>query len=95
MAVTKEDINRWFKHHSPNPSQSRRYEIINSAAKQLALAIIICTPPCADQTAAVRKVREARMTANAAIACEENEANDNKGGRSAEDERKRTQIPHA
>jgi hypothetical protein len=31
--------------------------------------IVALTPPSADQTAAIRKVREAVFTANAAIAC--------------------------
>lgn len=38
--------------------------------KTLAHLIYELTPPGADQQAAIRKVREAIMTANAAIACE-------------------------
>jgi len=36
---------------------------------ELALVILEHTPPSADQSAAIRKVREAVMTANASIAC--------------------------
>ena len=42
------------------------YEII----KELATAILNNVPPSADQSTAIRLVREAVMTANAGIACE-------------------------
>ena len=42
--------------------------------------ILLNTPPCADQSAAIRLVREAVMTANASIVCERSEASsDDKG----------------
>lgn len=57
-----------FSYHAPEPGDAEKYEAIRGAAKDLARAIIDNTPGSADQTAAIRKVREAVMTANASIA---------------------------
>lgn len=67
--ITQTDIDNWFTYHSSTANQIPKYEEIRNAAKQLAEVIIGNTPSSADQTAAIRKVREAVMTANAAIAC--------------------------
>ena len=68
--ITQDQIDRWFVYHAPVPGQAARYGELRDAAKMFAETIVRLTPPSADQTAAVRKVREAVMTANAAIACE-------------------------
>jgi len=65
------ELDNIFSYHSPKPGQPERYERIRQAAKELSRTIIECTPVCADQSAAIRKVREAVMTANAAIAINE------------------------
>lgn len=62
---------QWFTYHQPHGTQPERYERIRAHGRALAQVIVECTPEGADQSAAVRKVREAVMTANAAIACEE------------------------
>ena len=62
------DIENIFKFHAPTDVQLVAYDEIQSAAKNLAAVIIAHTPPSADQTAAIRKVREAVMTANASVA---------------------------
>jgi hypothetical protein len=62
------DINNIFTYHSPTPEQLPKYEAIRAKAKELGLVIVENTPPSADQTAAIRLLREAVMTANAAIA---------------------------
>lgn len=64
------DLDNWFKYHAPQVGQPERYEAIRKAGHALALVIATQAPQCADQMAAIRKVREAVMTANAAIACE-------------------------
>jgi len=69
--MTYEELDNMFTYHAPKGDQTMRYEQIRHAAKMLAKAIIDNTPKSADQTAAIRKVREAMMTANAAIACNE------------------------
>jgi hypothetical protein len=64
------DLDNLFDYHAPKPDQLPRYAKVRAAAKQFAQAIVDNTPASADQTAAVRKVSEAAMTANAAIARE-------------------------
>ena len=57
-----------FSYHPPEGTQPTQYEAIRATAKELAHVICANTPPSADQTAAIRKLRECVMTANAAIA---------------------------
>lgn len=64
-------IENWFTYHESKGDQEKRYTAIREKAKELAYAIEEMTPSCPDQTAALRKLREAVMTANAAIACNE------------------------
>lgn len=61
-------INLMFSYHPPSIDTNRKYEAIREAAKYFAKVVVMNTPPSADQTSAVRKIREAVMTANAAIA---------------------------
>lgn len=69
--MTHEQIDHWFQHHPPQDLATvNKYHAVREAGKQFALAILEHTPPSADQTAAIRHVRDAVMTANAAIACE-------------------------
>lgn len=63
--VTLENV---FSYHSPNPVQVTRYNELRAAAKDFAFWILANCPDCADRAAALRKVREALMTANASIA---------------------------
>lgn len=65
----QDKIDNWFRYHPPEGDDAQRYEAIRAAGKAFAEAIAAHTPPSADQTAAIRKVREAVMTANAAVAC--------------------------
>jgi len=67
------DIDSLFTYHAPTEHQAMRYDCIRRQAKELAKVIVECTPKSADQTAAIRKLRECVMTANAAIALEEKE----------------------
>ena len=69
MPITQSDLDNWFVYHSPSSEQIPKYQANRESAKNLAEVIVNNTPPCADQTAAIRLVREASMTANAAIAC--------------------------
>jgi hypothetical protein len=68
--ITNAQMDNWFTYHAPRPGQAEKYQHIRTAAKILADTIQKNTPEGADQVMAVRKVREAMMTANAAIACE-------------------------
>lgn len=59
----------WFEYHAPKPEQVEQYNTLRAAALQFANVVLACTPNGPDQTTAIRKIREAVMTANAAIAC--------------------------
>lgn len=66
----KDQLKRWFTHHSPTADQLLKYQAIRDAGLHLAEVIVDNTPASADQSAAICLVREACMTANAAIACD-------------------------
>ena len=68
ISMASMDIDNIFSYHAPEGDQPLKYAAIREAAKNLARVIVDNTPPCADQTAAIRKVREAVFTANASIA---------------------------
>jgi hypothetical protein len=63
------DLANLFNYHPPVGNQPDRYSRLRQAAKVFAAEIVFLTPAGPDQSAAIRKVREAVMTANAAIAC--------------------------
>jgi len=63
------DIDNWFMHHPPVGDQVELYKSVRDAGRDMAAVILECSPSSADQSAALRKVREAVMTTNAAIAC--------------------------
>jgi hypothetical protein len=66
---TLENLDQLFTYHRPTAVTIPKYEAINAAAKALAKAILETAPDCADRSAAIRLVTQARMQANAAIAC--------------------------
>lgn len=68
--ITESDLVMMFTYHAPTGDQPERYTRIRQEGLELAATILRNTPSSADQTAAIRKVREAVMTANAAIALE-------------------------
>jgi len=70
MAITQADVENIFTYHAPKGDQPQRYQAIRDAAKNLALVIVANTQSSADQTAAIRLLRESVMTANASIALE-------------------------
>ena len=68
--TTPEDVTHMFTYHAPKPDHVPKYQELRKAAEEFAQTILRVTPSCPDQTVAIRKVREAVMTANAAIALE-------------------------
>ena len=62
-------IQNWFTYHKPDEDDIGKYHAIRESALDLARIIDDVCPDCADKSAAIRKVREAVMTANASIAC--------------------------
>lgn len=63
-------LDNWFMYHAPTPEQRVSYETIRHDAKHFARTIVNETPPGADQSAALRLLRECVMTANQSIACD-------------------------
>jgi hypothetical protein len=66
---TDDDLQNWFTYHPPTAEDVDRYLSIREGALQFARVINEECPNGPDKTTAIRKVREAVMTANAAIAC--------------------------
>lgn len=65
------DIDNIFTYHPPTQDQIDRYEVIRDVAREFAGTIVRNTPASAEQTRAIRKLQEAVMFANAAIAINE------------------------
>ena len=63
-----DQIEQLFTYHSPTEEQKQDYVDIRSKAMELARLIDTKCPASPDRTAAIRKLRECVMTANAAIA---------------------------
>jgi hypothetical protein len=57
-----------FSYHPPTGETLPKFQAINQAAKNFAEIVLQNCPSSADRSDAIRKIREARMTANAAIA---------------------------
>lgn len=66
-------IKEWFIYHAPNAGQVERYGKLRDKARELAELFIELSPQCADQTVALRMLRECNMMMNATIACNEKE----------------------
>ncbi len=64
-------VQEYFRVQPHSEDQQTRCKVIREAGNALAQAILVSTKQCADQTAAIRKVREATMTAVQAISLEE------------------------
>lgn len=67
-SVDEEQLDNIFRYHAPDEVQIERYSELRAYAKAFARSILRHCPASADRTAALRKVREAVMTANASIA---------------------------
>ncbi len=62
------DLDHIFHLHHLEPADSLKLVKIRDAAMAFAAVVLANTPACADQDAALRKIREAVWTANAAVA---------------------------
>lgn len=67
---TPKELDEMFTHHAPSADQQRRQQAVRAAAREFAQAIVENSRPGPDQSAAIRKVREAQMTANVGISLE-------------------------
>ncbi|MEI9953622.1 MAG: hypothetical protein WDO74_32725 [Pseudomonadota bacterium] len=57
-----------FKHHPVTPEKLTQFDAIHAAARHFAEVILANTPEGADQRTSLRRLREAAMIANAAVA---------------------------
>lgn len=62
------DLENIFTYHAPDKKDLEDYRAIREAAKVFAATILNHSPKCDDQSVAIRRVREAVMSANASIA---------------------------
>jgi len=67
--MTNEQLENWFTYHKPTEDDQVAYAKLRSSALDFAKAINALCPESADKTYAMRLVRMATMTGNAAIAC--------------------------
>ena len=56
-----------FLYHPWNDEQTKKGEEVRAALMAAMRVIVICVPPSPDRSAAIRKLREARMDCNSAI----------------------------
>jgi len=70
--ITAENLNEIFSYHD-QVWKIPYYAEVRKVARELAEVILRTCPDCADRTAALRKLRETVMTANASIALTQEE----------------------
>lgn len=63
----EEKVLNVVSYHSPNPDEVAQIGRVREATANLILTIVKNCPASADRSAAIRKAREAMMTANASI----------------------------
>jgi len=66
--MPRDPLDEFFRYHPPTPEDLPKYAAINQAAKNFAEVVRANCPDSADYRDAIRKIREARMIANAAVA---------------------------
>lgn len=70
FSQVEQDILDTFDHHVPNEEQVQRILAVRHVCKNAAVGIIANVRASADRTVALRKLHEAMMSANKAIANE-------------------------
>jgi len=65
--VAAEIIDDQYTYHPWDPAQTNAGDAVRDALSDAALAIVVHVPASPDRSAALRKLREARMDANSAI----------------------------
>lgn len=65
--LTLENVEKVFTYQPAQEDQLEAFAIVRDKAIELAEVILKFVPDCADRSSALRKLREVRMDANAAI----------------------------
>lgn len=68
--MTQSEIEDLFTYHAPSPEMTTKFVHVRDAIVKAALVIDEYCPAGAARTAAMRKLKEAHMTANASIVLE-------------------------
>jgi hypothetical protein len=66
-AQVTSEIEHAFAYHPWMDDQTKRGELVRQALVSAVKVIVASVPPCPDRSAAIRKLREARMDCNSAI----------------------------
>lgn len=66
--MAPEQLQNIFSYHQPEGDEPQKYEQINAAFLECATKINDLMPPGPGHTVAIRKLADARMAANAAVA---------------------------
>lgn len=66
--IDDNELETRFIYHKPDEGKAVFHTTIRARCGDLATAIRDCTPECREQSIAIRKIEEAMMWANAAIA---------------------------
>ena len=67
--MRQDEIQELFTYHPPSSeAQIDTYEKLRNAVRSLAYLVHELTPGCPEQTIAIRKLHEASMAANSAVA---------------------------
>lgn len=64
----EEFVEEVFTYHKPDHAQEVAFKLVRDAFVAAAKVVLLNVPACADRSVTIRKLREARMDANAAIA---------------------------
>ena len=66
--ITKKHLDVYFTYHPPQGDDAGHYKAMTDCFRVAAEGILNHTPSSAEQTIAIRKLQEARMWANSAVA---------------------------
>ncbi len=66
--ITRDNVRECFTYHKPDDVRAAKHESVNTQTAALAELYMDVCPESPEATLAVRKLQEARMWANAAIA---------------------------
>jgi hypothetical protein len=65
--ISPEDISDLFDYHPWDDAQKQKGNAVRAVLGEAFCTVVENCPPCPDRSAALRKLREARMDANSAI----------------------------
>ena len=70
--IENAELDNWFGYHPPSsPAIADGHDFVRRESRELAVMLNALLPEGAEKTLALRKIREAAMWANAAIACKQ------------------------